>query len=308
MSIINKRYESYMDFIDDLYRDDGQFNFIMQNDSYIFRGEGRNDYSLLPSALREYQDGTRCIAKYIPNVMLNDFVAPDEIDPEFLQHEAECELLRRFYVNTFNVGLGVPRVNFFAHDLGDELSEENEDYLAQGGKWLPDELKGIAALAQHYGIPTRLLDWTFNLNVALYFAAKSANHNINYRNSTKYMVIWALNYKNPDLYNRYNVELIKPLYSQNPNLNAQKGILLEWDEEKEENGSLKFVPLEQIFKESNSKDKNELIRFEISVKDSEKLYKYVDNNGYNTATIFPGFKDVADYTLEETILKDQPLF
>ena len=38
------------------------------------------------------------------------------------------------------------------------LSTDNIGYILDKGKWLPDESEGVAALAQHYGLPTRLLD------------------------------------------------------------------------------------------------------------------------------------------------------
>ena len=36
--------------------------------------------------------------------------------------------------------------------------------------WLPEDLYDITALAQHYGLPTRLLDWSFEINIAIFFA------------------------------------------------------------------------------------------------------------------------------------------
>lgn len=39
------------------------------------------------------------------------------------------------------------------------------------------------------------------------------------------MVIWALNYENDHLSYYDNLHLIKPVYNNNPNLNAQKEVM-----------------------------------------------------------------------------------
>jgi hypothetical protein len=40
--------------------------------------------------------------------------------------------------------------------------------------WPPPQLQQLFALGQHYGLPTRLLDWTERGRVAAYFAAEAA--------------------------------------------------------------------------------------------------------------------------------------
>jgi hypothetical protein len=41
-------------------------------------------------------------------------------------------------------------------------------------EWPPVSLLSMLALAQHYGVPTRMLDWSLDPYVAAYFAAVSA--------------------------------------------------------------------------------------------------------------------------------------
>ena len=60
---------------------------------------------------------------------------------------------------------------------------------------IPEDLWELAALAQHYGIPTRLLDWTHDLHTALYFAVESYMKNKYIPEETKSIVLWALSYR-----------------------------------------------------------------------------------------------------------------
>ena len=48
-----------------------------------------------------------------------------------------------------------------------------KDLVERYSVWPPVELYPIIALAQHYGLPTRFLDWTWNPYTASYFATKS---------------------------------------------------------------------------------------------------------------------------------------
>jgi hypothetical protein len=53
-----------------------------------------------------------------------------------------------------------------------------------------DDYTSILLIMQHYGIPTRLLDWTLNPQTALFFAL---NYDIKNKNSTTSAAIWFLN-------------------------------------------------------------------------------------------------------------------
>lgn len=56
-----------------------------------------------------------------------------------------------------------------------------------------DDVWEYLFLMQHYGVPTRLLDWTENPYIGLYFAVTSARVDPHTRNATEDACVWVLN-------------------------------------------------------------------------------------------------------------------
>ena len=127
------------------------------------------------------------------------------------------------------------------------------------------------------------------------------------------MVIWALNHKTilfkglADL-TRIPIKFVVPSYHDNPNINAQKGVLSYVEVDKEplyrfqtdNNNPIDSTPLDKyILSLCDGRDETLLYRFEIPIADCGKAISAVWELGYNAARLFPGFNGVTAYLDEE---------
>ncbi|MAN99778.1 FRG domain-containing protein [uncultured Roseovarius sp.] len=264
-------------------------------EGYIFRGHSDDTYELVPSSIR------RAEKDKLWRICGLGKPIEDQSEWELWQSRAEYNLLREFYKIADRRGLYVPKSDRVRARLASTFDMFNNVRL-HPEKWLPNDLLELAGLAQHYGLPTRLLDWSYDPLIAAYFAAASAKPD-------KYLSVWALDadamiYMNETVH-RSPLNIVTPPYHGNPNLAAQSGIFTSWSVVVRNplvlDGNSPFVErrsLDTLIKTHTSNNswnfhRSAFMKFRLPSTHATDVLKILERAGYGPSRIFPGYGGVA---------------
>lgn len=271
---------------------------------YIFRGHSNVEYLLVPTSLR---GGTKNkLGKFARVGMMINSVSQEN---EYSQAFSEYQLIRDFYRMADARGLDVPISERLRRKLHQQYDANINSTWLDGASWLPPDMLEAAALAQHYGIPTRLLDWTNDPFVAAYFASIPGG------SSEGELCIWCLNTQKvslPDHVEKYSpFRMITPHYSANPHLAAQKGLFTHWSttlpsfneameayNEGSDSAPINRRPLDELVEGELLKlrcvlQDDVFVKLVLPRREANNLAICLRHIGYGPAKIFPGYGGVA---------------
>lgn len=233
----------------------------------IFRGQADSRWPLIPSILRPRNQ---------PPITVDGKM----VDASFMVF-LELEYLTSFAHHCDNIGIAIP--NDSQEFRREVMNTQRADrFFKQPSLWPDERILDLMAMAQHHGVPTRLLDWTTKAYTAAYFAASSALSRFNEWEENDCLAIWALDIEL--IAHHPEVILHRSPGAVSPHLAAQGGLFTVHPHSGFRNGAFVVQGFENYLSDLPN---SPLIKITIPVFESSKLLKLCSQAGFSAAHIYP---------------------
>jgi len=247
---------------------------------FIFRGQRDSTWPLIPRAFRSdvikrYKRGMLGVQKDHPGQWVFEYM-----------------LLRGFMAYCDTTGLVIPGDSMGFRKYF-ELSTLANIHAINNREWPQDQVLPLMALAQHHGLPTRLLDWSDNPFVACYHAAASTIVGNHVRASGR-LAIFVL--EETRINQTMRIKKVRVPGSTSPNISVQQGsfiLVSNFGSRGEE-----FTP--DVSLESQLPDHGKPMLHKITLPHSlaPELLLTCGKYGISAASVFPGYDGSARAQLE----------
>lgn len=254
------------------------------DEEVIYRGHANADWELVPTILRPES------TKLLQGLLGRPMKCEDQAWAEFL-------MLRSFIYGCDEAGVTVP--NDSVRFRNKNLAHSNfREYYEQPYTWPNDDLIESMAMARLHGLPTRLLDWTTNPFVAVYFAVSEALRTQSSWATGQKLAVFELNKGTYSNTHRGQVRVLRVRGSISKNIVAQQGLFTVHPILGNKGELAATKSLEQYLPPPPN---SPIQKLTVPVKECVKLYELCGQFSYIAARLYPS-ADGASMSVTESQL------
>lgn len=283
------------EFLDALSPLGSYFRDKITNETWLFRGQGV-DKPLIPSLFRKNSKLSSLLKREVNNY--SDL------------RLAERDILIQFFQIADKRGLILPDDSQELRSFF-ELLKSNDRMVGDGFDGWSIETKGLSimALAQHYGVPTRMLDWSRQAYIAAFFAGEDVYRHKDELGANGKLVVWSFYFPVFDkqtIYSNgsYLLRGVTAPSATNANLKAQQGVFTLVNSHYTKEGEGSYLPMDMVLEDQAAKIissqpdseswilKCEFRKFTLPVSEANRLLHLLAKLDITPSAIYPGYQSI----------------